>query len=152
MAGFLGPLRVEELPDGRRWKLLEPCVYHLKAPDGVEWVEAPLGLVTDFGSIPRPLWAVPGLSPFGRWQKAYVIHDKLFLAPVIRIGRFAVRSCSFSEANDILCEGMHVLGANWFLRQVVWAAVQTAGRIAWNRQRRRQYSSTTYINDPSREP
>src|SRR5688572_20704119 len=53
MAGFLAPLRIEELPgDDRKWRLLEPCIYHLTQPDGEEWVEAPLKFVTDFGSIP----------------------------------------------------------------------------------------------------
>lgn len=137
MAGFLGPLKVEEMPDGRHWRLLEPCVYHLKTADGDEWVEAPAGFVTDFGSIPRPLWSLPGLSPHGTWRRAYVIHDKLFKAPVVRTATSA-RPCSFTEANGILREGMDVLGAPWILRQIVWSAVMTGGRLAWNRERRKE--------------
>lgn len=138
MAGFLSPLRVEELEgDDRRWRLLEPCVYHLKQPQGSERVEAPSNFITDFGSIPRPLWWVRGLSPTGRYRRAYVIHDYLFAKNEIRHA-LGTRRSSFSEANAILREAMHVLGANWFLRQVVWTGVTTGGWIAWNAHRRRE--------------
>jgi hypothetical protein len=135
MAGFLDTLAVKEIDgDDQRWRLLEPCLYHLKVPDGDEWVDVPIGFVTDFGSIPRLLWGVPGLSPFGKYRRAYVVHDKLFRAPVVR-SALSARAISFSETNDILREAMQVLGANWWLRQFVWTGVSTGGRLSWNRYR-----------------
>src|SRR3990167_3757488 len=113
MAGFLAPLRIEEIPDDdTRWRLLEPCIYHLHTPDGDEWVECPATFTTDFGSIPRPLWGVPGLSPFGKLRRAYVVHDKLYRAPVVRTP-VSARAIDRGEADRILLEACGVLGANW---------------------------------------
>ena len=137
MARFLEPLRIEEIVgDDQRWRLLEPCLYYLQRPDGEEWVEVPANFITDFGSIPHVLWNIPGLSPFGRLRRAYAVHDKLFVAPVVRSAHSA-RPCSFSEANGILREAMQVLGANWVLRQLVWTGVSTGGRLSWNRYRKK---------------
>ena len=147
MAGFLSVLEIREV-DGsdRLFVLLEPCIYHLKTADGEEFVEAPAGMTTDFGSIPQRFWNIPGLSPFGHYRRAYVIHDKLFRAPVVRTPHSA-RPCSFSEANAILREAMGVLdaalGGNWLTRAgrattraLVWTAVSTGGRLSWNRYRK----------------
>jgi hypothetical protein len=136
MAGFLGPLRIEEMPgDDRQWRLLEPCIYHLQTAEGAEWVEAPIDFPTDFGSIPRPLWGLPGLSPFGKLRRAYVIHDKLYQAPVVRTATSA-RAIDRAEADRILLEACAVLGANWLNRKVIYRAVRIGGRMAWNRYRR----------------
>jgi hypothetical protein len=135
MAGFLAPLRIEELPgEDRRWRLLEPCLYHLHAPDGAEWVEVPAGFVTDFGSIPRLLWAVPGLSPFGRYRRAFAVHDKLYVAPVVR-RRMGARVVTRGEADAILREALEVLGAWWGTRQTIWSGVRAGGWWPWSRYR-----------------
>ena len=139
MAGFLEPLSIREIPgDNRRWILLEPCVYVLKSLKGDEWVDAEIGFITDFGSIPRLLWSFPGLSPFGKYRRAYVIHDKLFIAPVVRTVTLSERVIDFTEANDILIEAMQVLGAGWFLRKVIWLGVRFGGKVVWNRYREKE--------------
>jgi hypothetical protein len=136
MSGFLSTLAIREIDgDDRRWILLEPCVYHLRSPHGDEWVEAPTHFVTDFGSIPRLFWNIRGLSPFGKLRRAYVIHDKLFLAPVVRSAGMA-RAIGLAEANAILIEAAEVLGANWLLRRIIWAGVATGGRLTWRRYRK----------------
>lgn len=139
MAGFLKPLRIEEIVgDNRRWRLLDDCPYHLHALDGKEWVDVPAGFVTDFGSIPRPLWSLPGLSPFGKYRRAYAVHDKLYVAPVLRIGNLRVRVIDRDEADHILLEALEVLGANWLVRRTIWAGVRTGGWVAWNRHRQQR--------------
>lgn len=157
MAGFLDTLAVKEVEGSADlWVLLEPCIYHLDSPDGAEFVEAPTGMRTDFGSIPRPLHGLPGLSPHGHYKRAYVIHDKLFVAPVVRTATSA-RPCSFSEANAILREAMAVIdecrGGNWFQRRaraanraIVWTGVATGGRISWNRYRREQAERGDHVS------
>jgi len=141
MAGFLSPLAIREIPgDDERWILLEPCVYYLKSLQGDEWVEVGEGFITDFGSIPRLLWNLPGLSPFGKYRRAYVVHDKLFIAPVVRT-KTSVRVIDFTEANDILIEAMQVLGAGWFLRKVIWLGVRFGGKVVWNRYREAENAS-----------
>ena len=136
MAGFLSLLAVQEIPgDDRHWRLLEPCVYHLKDEDGEEWVEAPAGFITDFGSIPRPLWSFPGLSPTGRYRRAYVIHDKLYVAPVVR-SEAATRVITRREADDILGEALSVLEASWWDRFKILTGVRVGGWRAWRRRRK----------------
>lgn len=138
MAGFLAALKIEEIPgDDQQWRLLEPCIYHLQAPEGAEFVEAPIGFVTDFGSIPRALWNIPGLSPFGKYRRAYVIHDKLYVAPVVRTVNTA-RAITRGEADAILEEAMAVLGANWLIRKTVKSGVRLGGWLPWKRHRDRQ--------------
>ena len=135
MAGFLAPLSIQELDgDERHWRLLEPCIYHLRDPHGEEWVEAPAGMITDFGSIPRAFWNLRGLSPFGTYRRAYVIHDTLFVAPVVRTQTHA-RAIGFAEANAILIEAMQVLGAGWWVRAIVRSGVSTGGWFTWRRYR-----------------
>ena len=136
MSGFLAPLLIREIDgDDRRWQLREPCIYYLRSPDGAEWVEAPLGFVTDFGSIPQALWWVPGLSPFGKFRRAYVIHDKLYQAPVVRTATTA-RVIDRQDADAILLEACDVLGANWLNRRIIYRGVRVGGWVAWGKHRR----------------
>jgi hypothetical protein len=143
--GFLEVLRICEIDDDDcHWRLLEPCVYWLKAlpnSGGTEFVEAPKDFVTDFGSIPQVFWNLPGLSPFGRYRRAYVIHDKLYVAPVVRTMTSA-RAITRGEADNILEEAMGVLGANWLVRKTVLSAVRMGGWVPWNRYRKVTGSTT----------
>ena len=135
MPGFLSAIAVREVEgDDRKWVLLEDCVYHLKADDGEEFVHAPIGFVTDFGSIPRLLWWVRGLNPTGKLRRAYVIHDKLYQAPVIRTATSA-RTCTREEADQVLLEASEVLGANWIQRRMIYRGVRMGGWVAWNAHR-----------------
>jgi hypothetical protein len=140
MSQFLAPLRVEEIEgDDCRWRLLEPCVYHLKELNGPEWVMAGKGFETDFGSIPRFLWWLPSFHPNGRFRRAYVIHDKLYQEPVIlnrsAEGVVSVRICHRDEADEILLEAITVLGANWVAKRLIYRGVRLGGWHAWNKHR-----------------
>jgi hypothetical protein len=138
MAGFLEPLAIREIPgDDRRWILMEPCRYYLKTLHGDEYVEAETHFVTDLGSIPRPLWWVPGLSPFGRLRRGYVIHDKLYQTPVVHHVNGGARAIGRDEADLILLEACIVLEANWLNRRVIYRGVRIGGEGAWNGHRDR---------------
>jgi hypothetical protein len=142
MAGFLDTLAIKEIDgEDRKWQLLAPCPYHLKAADGDEWVDAPMGFITNFGSIPRPLWGLPGLSPFGKLRRAYVIHDKLYQAPVVRTATTA-RAIDREEADQILLEACEVLGANWLNRRIIFRAVRLGGGVSWHRYRAQDRAAT----------
>lgn len=65
-------IRVEALPDGGNWRLLEAISYR----HGDVAVHVPAGFETDFASTPRLLW--PIFPPFGRWTAAAVIYDYLY--------------------------------------------------------------------------
>lgn len=136
MPGFLAPLRIEELDgDDRRWRLLEKCVYHLTEPGGAEWVCVDPDFITDFGSIPRLLWWVRGLSPFGRLRRAYVVHDQLYQVPRVQSAS-GKRPVTRKEADRILLEGCHVLGASWLNRRIIYRGVRLGGWVTWRRYRR----------------
>lgn len=137
MAGFLSLLHLEEIDgDDRRWKLLDQCVYHLTEPDGPEWVCVEADFVTDFGSIPRLLWGVRGLSPFGRLRRAYVVHDRLYQRPLVNVRAGGERPVTRKEADQILLEACHVLGASWLNRRVIYRGVRLGGWATWRRYRR----------------
>lgn len=132
MAGFLSPLRVEFI-DGKHWRVLERFDYHVGRSDGEEFVQVEVGFLTDFASIPRPLWSM--WPPTGAYGKAAVIHDRLYVAPVVRTLTTA-RAISRKDADAIFLEGMEVLGIGWFTRRTLWTAVRTGGWAPWNRYRK----------------
>lgn len=137
MKRVLETIRVEWM-DGRRWRLVEEFIYHLHATDGEEYVVCRIGQITDFGSVPRLLWNIPGLNPTGKYAPAWLVHDKLFAVPLVLSDTSPPsmgRRIGFREANAILGEVLHVFGASWFLRALVRAAVSTGGWLAWREHR-----------------
>ena len=60
-------------------------------------------MYTDAGSIPRFLWGVPGLSPWG-YAPAYIVHDWLFEAR--HCGYAPDNAFGFGETAAILAEGL----------------------------------------------
>ena len=118
-------LIVKALPCGKHWEVVVPCTYHVGSPNSGDTVEIPIGFITDFGSIPFGLrWAV---SPQGRAQRAYVLHDVLYDQ--------GLRSRLVCDA--ILIEAMDVCGCNWLQKKMVWRGLQLGGWWAWNEHRRR---------------
>lgn len=57
-------------------------------------VITPGEMITDGGSIPRPMWAFRSYSPWG-YAPAFIIHDWLFRA----------KKCQLPEASDYTLEG-----------------------------------------------
>ncbi|MGI9490451.1 MAG: DUF1353 domain-containing protein, partial [Geminicoccaceae bacterium] len=68
-------------PDSGHWQLIADYRMIFRPPGGGNlWtVTAPRGMMTDLASIPRFLWDVEGLAPFGPHSGPSVIHDYLFL-------------------------------------------------------------------------
>ena len=106
-------------------------------------MSVPAGFITDFGSIPRPLWGVRGLAPSGRYRRAYVVHDALYAIPVVRHGSpdaehpLGHRICR-ETADAVLREALGVLGASWAIRMGIWSAVRAAGWRPWRVHRQRE--------------
>lgn len=71
---FLTRLAIYELEgrNGEWYCLLEPLRY--RDDDGREYV-APAGVLTNFASVPRPLWSM--FPRIGKHSRAAVIHDHL---------------------------------------------------------------------------
>lgn len=121
MSTFTTPLQLEYL-DGRTWKLLADFDFASETLERM--VRVPAGFVTDFASIPRPLWAL--LPPTGRYGKAAVIHDDLYRSP--HMVRPAVTRL---QADRTLREGMEALGVTWLVRQVIYLGVRLGGRRSY---------------------
>lgn len=128
---FTGPLRLEYV-DGRQWLVTETFTLHLENPAG-EYVEVAAGFVTDFASVPRVFWRL--FPPTGQYGKAAVIHDRLYVAPVVRT-LAATRVIARTEADSIFLDAMSALGVSWATRRVLYAAVRIGGWAPWGRYRR----------------
>lgn len=75
MPGFIGPLKLEDLGDGRRWRTLEEVCYEVGAPGSGWAITVPAGFVTDLAS--SPWWTWWFMPPSGRYNRAAVVHDWL---------------------------------------------------------------------------
>lgn len=66
----------------------------------------PGAFVTDGGSVPRALWPVDGLSPWG-YAPAFVVHDWLFQQH--RCGPSPLDAGSFGESVTVMAEALRTL-------------------------------------------
>lgn len=80
-------------------------------------IVVPKGTVTDGASIPRVFWSI--LSPFGEYFKAALPHDHLYSPDNKTFTR--------KQADEILLEGMIVLGVNPVKRFAIYRAVRWFG-------------------------
>lgn len=143
---FSAPLGRFDWIDGSNWRLVDGFRYYLTPDEGDagDFVDVPAGFVTNFASIPRVL---QNLCPTtGKYAQIAVVHDKLFLAPVIRTPASA-RPCTRAEANRIFLAGAEVLGVSWVVRRVMYRALQLGSGAAWDRYRAadRAIGSTTTL-------
>jgi hypothetical protein len=69
-------------------------------------VITPKEMYTDGGSVPRILWGIPGLSPWG-YAPAYIVHDWLFEAHHQDSPEY--RDITFDRSAEILAEGIKTL-------------------------------------------
>jgi hypothetical protein len=88
----------------------------------------PGSMYTDGGSIPRFLWGVRGLSPWG-YAPAYIVHDWLFEAQ--HCGYAPDNRYTFPQSADILAEGLKAIMEaeppvrNYFVFDAVYEAVKS---------------------------
>lgn len=98
----------------------------------------PERMYTDGGSVPRVLWSIPGLSPWGLGP-AYIIHDWIF--KVHRCGLAAppeVQNITFEQSARILAEvGMALIDAGLIdhdkLNEITWGVSTRYARDLWDR-------------------
>lgn len=76
MSVFTENLIVSPLPDGNTWVLRRKFSYDVGQEGSGETIAVPAGFITDFASVPRPLWAV--FPKWGKYGNAAVIHDYLY--------------------------------------------------------------------------
>ncbi|WP_330178689.1 DUF1353 domain-containing protein [Nocardia sp. NBC_01503] len=112
---FLGEYAVvvEEV-DAVRWRMQVPLTYRAAADIFI----VPVGFVTDFASVPRPLiWLIPR---YGTYTRAAILHD--YLCEHRPVGR--------SDADGIFRRVLRECGVSRIQRWMMWAAVRFGGRMA----------------------
>ena len=130
-SSFVTPLDVEFL-DGKTWRLAAPFEFMSEVTESV--IDIPDGFLTDFASIPRVLWAA--LPPTGPYGKAAVVHDYLY-----QTMDATTHLVTRKEADQVLKEGMEVLGIGRVTRFAIYAGVRLGGWAAWNKHRKSDESS-----------
>lgn len=127
MSKFTNILIVSPLADGKTWVLHDSFSYDVGSEGSGDTITVPHGFMTDFASVPRPLWW--WLSPWGKHGNAAVIHDYLYW----------VQLRSRREADDIFLEAMTVLEVHGFDKRLMYWTVRLFGGFAWRgNQRKRQ--------------
>ena len=133
----LAPIRVEALgPDYRTWMVFDTFEYRLGSPDGPEYVRIEKGFITDFASIPRPLWWLwpPSQGPY---LAAALIHDCMYKTGyVLNIDTGEKRFIERSEADDAMKEVMELCGTPWLTKRGIFRGVRLGGFMAWAKHRK----------------
>jgi hypothetical protein len=117
------PPIVKPFADSRDWMLVESVAYSI-GNSGVI-VSVPKGFVTDFASIPRPLWSF-GLSPHGRFSKAAIVHDYLYWT----------QDCTREQADNLLLIAMKESEVSRSQQNEIYLGVRAGGETAWESNRR----------------
>jgi len=122
---FESIVMVSPFADGVYWYLRAPLKW--LAYDDTE-ISVPTGFVTDFASIPRPLWSI-----FPKWERygpAAVVHDFLYWD----------QSRERDQADRYMLEAMKDSDVSWLKRRTIYAAIHFGGWFAWRRNRREKES------------
>jgi len=127
---FDNPLIVKDTGDGRKWEIAESFSYHVGSLESDEVITVPVGFVTDFATIPRPIWAI--FPPTGKYTKAAVIHDYLTsnkgkIPYKGSDGNLYYRYYTKTQVDKIFREAMGVLKVNPVVKGIIWAAVSAFG-------------------------
>jgi hypothetical protein len=130
MSSFTTELRVHPNSDGRTWTLDEAFGFYIDSNDATSMtINVPAGFVTDFASIPQLFWNI--LPPWGTYGKAAVVHDYLYGRQGVLTEMSPPWKYTRKQADEILLEGMKVLGVNWCTRWIIYTAVRNFGGWAW---------------------
>ena len=110
---------VRAFGDNQYWITVEEMTYVIGSTN--ERIVVPKGFVTDFASIPQPLWSV-GLGPHGQYSRAAVIHDYLYWS----------QGCTRSQSDRLLVIAMKESRVSSFDEFLVYRGVDTGGAAPWN--------------------
>lgn len=120
MSQFTEALVVSPLADGKTWVLVRPFGYDRGVEGSGDRIQVEIGFMTDFASVPRPLWVV--LPKWGKYGNAAVIHDWLY---------WSQKRLSRAEADHVFLEAMTVLGVPAWQKHTMHWAVRLFGWLAW---------------------
>jgi len=121
---FLNILKVAPYGDGINFCVLEPFSY--MHSDG-KVVTVPERFITDFASIPREFWTLVG-APWGKYGFIAAVHDWLYYN----------QETTKAYADDVLFEGMKIMGVGVLDRDAIYEAVSKAGESSWDENARKK--------------
>jgi len=143
MTKFTTPLIVEHLADGKNFRVHEPFKFWFMwpleaAPEDQQKVELEVheNFITDFASIPRPLWWL--YNPTGPYGKAAVIHDYIYRN--VFLLRPDGKRYTKHEADLIFKIGMSVLPVSKLTNTLMYYAVDLCGYSTFDSYRNFQYA------------
>jgi hypothetical protein len=115
---IIQPPVTKEFADGRDWMIFETIEYSI-GNSGVIII-VPKGFVTDYASIPKPLWSF-GLSPHGKYGKAAIVHDYLYWK----------QDCTRMQSDNLLLIAMKESGVSPSQQSEIHLGVRAGGGVAW---------------------
>ena len=125
MSSFTDPMSVTQIRHNDtgavEWRLDKDFTYYLDEEGSDRWVTVKKGFVFDGGSIPRFAWSIVG-SPMGEGGQAYCLHDVLY----------ASEALPRLLADQIMYDGLAILGYWWWRRSIVYRCVRTFGGFVWD--------------------
>jgi len=127
---FKSILVVSPFADGEYWYLREDLLWDSKT--GEEYV-VPNGFVTDFASIPRPLWSI--LPRWARYGNAAVVHDFSYW----------FQKHDRKTADLAMVEGMKDLGVGALARNSIYLFLRIFGGFAWRGNRKKREAGTIRV-------
>jgi hypothetical protein len=137
MSRFTEILVVSPLADGKSWYLHKEFGYDVGSEGSEETIDVPIGFVTDFASVPRPLWWL--IPRWGKYGNAAVIHDFCYWE----------QKYTRKRADEIFLEAMVVLEVGPVTRYVMYLAVSWFGWTAWwNNSRLKRLGKTKFADQP----
>ena len=124
LCGFAQAQQAPEAPvvrpfgNNANWVTVEDMEYIIGTTS--ERIVVPKGFVTDFASIPQPLWSI-GLSPHGQYSRAAVIHDFLYWT----------QGCTRTQSDRLLLIAMKESEVGPFDEFAVFQGVRKGGASSW---------------------
>ena len=121
------------MADGHTWYLRQEFGYDVGTEGSGETIDVPVGFLTDFASIPRPLWWL--LPRWGKYGNAAVVHDFCYW----------MQQYSRRRADYIFLEAMRVLGVKKVAQIAIYVSVRLFGAFAWCRNRKQKKAGKNRI-------
>lgn len=122
---FLGAPQIPPSPpfrpfgDNANWIVIEDMEYIIGSTN--EKIVVPMGFVTDFASIPKPLWSF-NWGPHGQYSRAAVVHDFLYWS----------QGCTRDQADRLLVIAMKESRVSSFDEWAIFKGVHVGGESSWN--------------------
>lgn len=123
-------------PDYDTWTLLTTFAWALdKADPQSAFVRVDAGFVTDFASIPRPLWWLwpPSQGPY---LVAALVHDCLYKTGYVTYADGTTRAITRGEADRVMLDVMKACGTPLWTRRGIYRGVRVGGWVAWRKHRK----------------